>query len=91
LAVIERRVATAEGVYDIEQEPAESVHDPCCENVPVALLFQVTVPVGERPFTVAVHRVGAPTATDGGPQVTVAASALGVKIVSDSTQPSLLA
>ena len=57
----------AVGVNVTEHDPEASVHV-VDENVPVGVLVQDTVPLGEVPLTVAVHVVGDPEATDEGEQ-----------------------
>jgi hypothetical protein len=68
-AVIVIGVVAAEGVYETEHAPEDSVQREG-ENPPAPLLVQVTVPVRDMPVTVAVHSADEPMATGDGEQVT---------------------
>ncbi len=88
MAVINTDEGT-EGVYETEQLLEERAHDGG-EKVPVPLVFQVIVPVGEAAATVAVHVDAVVTVTGEGVQLTEVVATLGAKLTASSAQPPSL-
>jgi hypothetical protein len=78
-----------DGVYDTEHLPDERAHD-AGENPPPAEAVQLTIPVGDVPFTVAVQVTPEPTFADGEAHVAAVVDVFGGSSTETSFPPRSL-